>query len=169
MTTPGPAEKERTVKDAAREFAQSVKQVADIEAGKRGPPPGRRARLAGYIIASVLNAGFLYIFNNLLDWGVPFFTPALAAVAWSVNLALGASLALNISYIFYERGWFRHGGMMLTNVFSFVAMWLFWVVFPFDLPGESWATAARAVIIAALAGTGIGFVVELVRLILRRD
>jgi hypothetical protein len=169
MTNPRPEEKERTLKDAAQEFAQSVKKVAGIEAEKRGPEPRRGAKLAGYIVAIVLNAGFIYVFNNLLNWDVRFFTPSLAAVAWSVNLALGAALVLNLCYIFYNRGWFRHGGMMLTNVLSFISMLLFWIIFPFDLPGETWVTTARTVIIVAMVGTGIGFVTEMIQLILRKD
>jgi len=129
-------------------------------------PIGRKA---GYFIAIVVNALLILVFNNLLNWGVPFVTDSFRVCLWPINLSLAATLIANGAFLVYDPSWFRHLAQLTLNIIAFAALMTIYVIFPLDFNGANLEPVARLVLVVAMVGTAIGFVVELVKLILRRD
>jgi len=119
-----------------------------------------------YIGAIVVNAIILYIFNNLLNWGVPFLTDRFSGVLWAINLSLGATIIANIFFLIFDADWFIHLSKMILNLIAMFALYLIIVVFPFTFAEESWAVWIKIALVIAVAATGIAFIVELFKLFL---
>jgi len=126
-------------------------------------------RRPGYIAAIIINAILIYVFNNLLNWGVPFLTSDYSAVLWAIDISLGASILANITYLFIDSSWFRHLGQLILLPISIFATYMILVIFPFTFADEPWAFWIKVTLIIVMAACGIGFSVELVNLILRKD
>ena len=75
----------------------------------------------------------IYAVNNLLKWNVPFLTNEFTQVIWAVNLSLGANIFSYFTFLFFDRRWFKNLMQALTNVFSFISLYLFRQVFPLDI------------------------------------
>jgi hypothetical protein len=136
-----------------------------VERARRGGAASR----AGYVAAIVANLVLLYVFNNLLNWGVPFLTDSFAAVVVFFNWSFVATIVANAAFLFYDGRWFGHLARMAINVFGFVAVLALFTIFPFDFPVGAWDIVGRIVLVLAMVGIAIGTIVELVKLILNRD
>ena len=98
--------------------------------------PSAPARV-GYVVAVLVNAGLLYVAENLLAWNVPYVTEDWVAVLWAVRLSLVAGLAANAMYVAYDAAWFRHLTGIGTGALALLSMVITYAVFPFDLPLRS--------------------------------
>jgi hypothetical protein len=108
-------------------------------------------RQSGYIIAIVVNAVLMVVAHNLLNWQLPFITPAWADVRWAVDLALSASIVANAVFMSYDRPWF-HALVQIALTGLALVVWLALVqVFPFDFG------SGRANEVARLAGSLVCF------------
>jgi hypothetical protein len=117
----------------------------------------------------VVSAALIFVFNNLLNWGAPFVTDSFGVCLWPINLSLAATLIANGAFLVYDPAWFRHLVQLTLNIVAFAALMTIYVIFPLDFAGANWEPVARLVLVVAMVGTAIGFVVELTKLILRRD
>ena len=135
----------------------------DRETDRRRRPPR-----SAYWVAIIVNAILLFVAHNLLNWGVGFITEEFATVLWVIDLSLGATIAANIVFLFYDPAWFRHMAQVALNVVAVVATYTVFTVFPFALSGLA-DLAVRIALIVAMVGLGIGTIVEVVRLVLGRD
>lgn len=135
----------------------------DRETERRRKPPR-----SAYWVAIVINAILLFVAHNLLNWDVGFVTEEFSAVLWVIDLSLGATIAANIVFLFYDPAWFRHLTQVALNAVAFVAIYTIFTVFPFALSGLA-DLAVRIALIAAMVGLGIGTIVEVVQLVLGRD
>jgi hypothetical protein len=124
---------------------------------------------AGYIAVIIINAIMIYVFNNLLNWGVPFLTPNYSGVLWAINLSLGATLIANILFLIYDPGWFRHLAQIVLNIIALFVAFIIFTVFPFTFADKSWAFWVKIALVVMMAGIGIGTIVEFFRLILRKE
>lgn len=131
--------------------------------------PKTIGRKVGYFVAIGVNAALIFVLNNLLNWGVPFVTGSFSVCLWTINLSLAATLLANGVFLAFDPAWFRHLVQMVLNVVAFAALMTVYVIFPFSFDGGNWEPLARIVLVVAMAGTAIGFVAELVKLVLRRD
>ena len=131
--------------------------------------PKRTARRAGYIIAIIVNVVLIYVFNNLVRWGVPFIKSRLNEILWAFYLSLVATIIANALYLIYDAGWFRHLTQMGLAVLAFNSVYQLYTVFPFDFKFAIWEQGLRLALILAMVGTVIAFVVELGKLIARKD
>jgi hypothetical protein len=129
----------------------------------------KRPGKAGYIAAVIINIVMIYVFNNLLNWGVPFLTSDYSGVLWAINLSLGATIIANILFLIYDPGWFRHLGQIVLNFIALFVAFIIFTVFPFTFADKSWAFWVKIVLIIIMAGIGIGTIVEFFRLILRKE
>jgi hypothetical protein len=111
------------------------------------------ARYTGYGVAIAVDAIMLYVVHHLVEWGVPFITPAFADVVWAFDLSLGTSIAVNALLMLSDRPWWRHVGDVAREATALIATYVLYQVFPFDLP-------------SALAATLAGLVLPLIMLIL---
>jgi hypothetical protein len=132
---------------------------------KAAKKPGK----AGYIAVIAINAVMIYVFNNLLKWGVPFLTSEYSGVLWAINLSLSATIIANILFFIYDAGWFRHMAQIVLNIIALFVIFMIFTIFPFTFANESWAFWVKIALILVMAGIGIGTIVELFKLILRKD
>lgn len=93
---------------------------------------GKRKPYAGYIAAIVVNVILLYIAHNLLDWRVPFLTPAFADVLWAINLSLSATIVANLVYLVYDASWLKSIIQVALNAIAFGVTAILYARFPFD-------------------------------------
>jgi hypothetical protein len=119
-------------------------------------------------VAVAVNVVILIIVNNILEWGwIPFLTDDFEGVVWLINLSLTASILANLAYIAYDPAWFKSITQVVLNLISIVVMVTMWQVFPFDFSAYAfdWETLVRFVLVVGIVGTGIGTVVELVKMV----
>jgi hypothetical protein len=129
----------------------------------------REQRRAGYIAAIVVNIVLIYVFFNLLKWGVPFLTSRYSGVLWAIELSLGVSILFNILFLVIDFAWLRHLGQFIMNIFAIFAVFMVFVIFPFTFAGESWAVWVKVGLVFVMVATAIASIVELVRMLARRD
>ncbi len=129
----------------------------------------KKSGKGGFIAAIIVNLILLFVFNNLLNWGIPFLTSAYSGVLWAINLSIGATIIANILFLVYDAGWFRHLAQLILNVIALFVIFLIYSIFPFTFTAASWASWVKIALIVIMAGIGIAIIVELFKLILRKD
>jgi membrane-associated HD superfamily phosphohydrolase len=100
----------------------------------------------------------LYVVQHVVDWNVPWITPAWSDVRWAVNLSLTASIMANALFLAYDRAWFHRLVEVITTTLALLAAYWIYVVFPFDF-GPQWTPLAYLVMMAVLFGLAIAAVV----------
>jgi hypothetical protein len=117
----------------------------------------------------LVNVAIWVVINAQPGWqSFSFLTAEFAVVLPIVNLSLVASIVLNAAYLVFDPRWFRSLGQLIVSMIGCVVSWRMLSVFPFDLdPG--WEVLVRTVLVLALFGSGIGALVNLVRLVKGAD
>ena len=92
------------------------------------------ARRFGYFVTILVNFGLIYVANHLLDWNVPFLTEEFTNCLWAITLSLGVTIFVNFIFMVFDRRWFRSLMEAMNSVFSFISGYVFWHVFPLDIP-----------------------------------
>ena len=118
-----------------------------------------------YIATIIVNIIFLYIFNNLLNWHIYFVTSAFNDVLWIINLAIAVSIIGNFLMLIYRPEWFRHLTKVVLNIIAFVAVYLVYIVFPFNFNNSFFNWGLSALLILAMIGIIIASIVEIYLLI----
>ena len=126
--------------------------------------PSAPARV-GYVVAVLVNAGLLYVAENLLQWNVPFITGDWVDVLWAVRLSLVASLAANAMYVAYDADWFRHLTGIGTSALALLSMVVTYAVFPFDVPSAFIAEVMQLGMLAGMLGMSIAILAQFVHLV----
>lgn len=128
--------------------------------------PSRPARQAGYVVALVMNALFMWVVNNLLAWEwFSWLTEDFADVLPAINRSIIATFVVYGLLLFYDEEWFKVLGDAVTAVFSLLAGIVMWQVFPFDFTAYAfdWALVARILIGLGIFGVSIGILVNVVK------
>ena len=118
-----------------------------------------------YVIAIIASLILLYVFNNLLNWHVYFVTDALNQVLWIINLSLITTIIGNAFLLLFKPEWFRHLMKIIINVINFIAVYLVYVVFPFNFNNSFLNWGLNILLILIMIGIVIATVVELYYLI----
>ena len=128
---------------------------------------GSGAKRVGYAVAAALNAVFLWIAHQLLDWGWPgFLTEEFERLLPVVTVSFAVSIAANLWFVWDDTGWRKPFGQLVDAITGFVAAWRTWVVFPFDFSdGTDWSWLARTVVVVGIVGTAIGVLVYAAQLV----
>jgi len=121
----------------------------------------RGARIAGYVVAVIVNAAMWYIAHNLLNWNVPFITDDFVAVLPALEASLGATMIANVLFIAFDPRWFRALAQVALNVLSLYVLYMMYQVFPVDFGVDTFNWLARLGLIATGIAVVIGTVVEL--------
>jgi len=133
----------------------------------------KRPGKAGYIGTIVANIVLMFIVNNILKWGVPFFTREFTKVLWIINLSLSLTIACNIIYLIYDRAWFRNLTQMFLNTLSLLATYITYKVFPFDFSKVTGfpflGLLVRVALIFIMVITFIAAIAELMKFFLKLD
>jgi len=127
------------------------------------------ARRFGYLAVIVIFFGILYVLENLYEWGVPYITEEYNGLIWYIRLSFYASIIAHAIFLVYDPKWFRHLLKGITNIFSTLMTIMFYVVFPFDFPGN-WNRLGRIFLLVIMIISIISIITELfkaVRYLLR--
>ena len=123
----------------------------------------------GYAFAIFFLVVFLIIVNNLLNWHLPFISQVLTQdfekCLWAINLSLAATIFGNFVFMFYDPKWFRHMMQVIFGGFSLISTFVFFSIFPLNLPSPLFEQLVRWALIIAIAATAISIIVELVQAI----
>lgn len=134
---------------------------------KEAATPGGVARRVGYAVALAVNIALLVIVNNVLDWGwFSWLTADLGRVLPFINASLGASIAANAVYLFYDRPVFKSLAELGLLVISLISTIRVWQVFPFDFSAYdfSWGTLVRWLLGLGIFGICAAMLVQLAQL-----
>lgn len=125
----------------------------------------KKKKSTEYIAAIIVNIVLIFVFNNLLKWNVSWLTSEFFIPLAVLNVSFASTIVLNLLYLAYDAKWFRALGNLFVDLISLAAVASLLQVFPFSLSSnyEYWG---RIILIAALIGTFIAILVELVRLLL---
>ena len=88
----------------------------------------------GYFVTILINFGLIYAASHLLEWNVPYLTDQFTKCLWALNLSLGVTIFINFIFMVFDRRWFRTLMESMNSVFSFISGYVFWQVFPLDIP-----------------------------------
>lgn len=124
-------------------------------------------RRFGYLVAIVVNAGLLYVVNNILDWDVaPFLTDDFEQVAPIIVVTLWVGILINLIYLFSDAKWIKALAQIGLAGISIAATIRLYQVFPFDFTASDfpWNAITRTILILGIVGTSISIIVEAVKL-----
>jgi hypothetical protein len=111
----------------------------------------------------VVSAIMLYASHHLLEWGVPFLTPAFADVLWAIDLSLGATIVANALFIAYDAAWFKHLTKTALHIFALVFAYTLYRVFPFAFEPLWWNDVVGVLLVVVMLATTIAAIVHLVQ------
>ena len=135
--------------------------------GTRGAP-STPARRSGYLLGALVNLALLYLIHvRPGGQAVPFLTEDTVQVLGLVDASILVGLAANVVYLARDDTWVRALGDLLTTGVGLAALARIWTVYPFDLPDTDlpWDLLTRTVLFFAVAGSVVGMLVALVRLV----
>lgn len=118
-------------------------------------------RRFGYLISIAINFIIMYAANNLHKWNVPNLTSRFSECLWAINLSLSAVIFTHFIFMVFDPKWFRSFMKSLTNVFSFISVYVFRQVFPLDL-SESMTRTANLGLVILLLLLLLSIIVELI-------
>lgn len=131
--------------------------------------PGReRGRRAGYVASIVINFVWLYVAHHLLDWKVPFLTPAFADVLWAIDLSLEATILANLTFLVYDARWFRGLVQIGLTGIAFVVTAILYSWFPFDFGTPVGNELAHLGLVLVMVCLAIAVVVQTIVLIVEQ-
>jgi hypothetical protein len=124
-----------------------------------------------YVGALVGNIIAIIFVNTVLFWrqytqGV--ILESWADILWAANLSLGAQIVGNFLLCFFRPSWFAALMRAIFAAAGLVSIIVFFIVFPLDfsrLVGTWLNTLLKVLLMIGMAGTVIGFIVEIVRFI----
>jgi hypothetical protein len=122
--------------------------------------PTWAARRIGYVIAIVILFALMYVFENLYEWGVPYITEDYNGLIKYIHISFYASIIIHIIFLAYDPKWFRHLLKGIANIFSALMVIMFYVVFPFDFPGN-WNRIGRIILLVIMIISIISIITEL--------
>ena len=124
---------------------------------------GRRGGYAGSLVVNIV---MLVLVNGWPGWeSVPFLTDRTVLVIGAVNAAIVARAIADLVNLVVDRPRPRALGDVVSIGFGFAALVQMWQVFPLDVIGTAWEVVARVLLAVGLAGSIIGMIDALVRLI----
>lgn len=112
------------------------------------------ARRFGYFVTVIINFALLYVANNLLEWKLlPFLTEDFNECLWAIRLSFAVTIFINFIFMFFDRKWFKSLMESVNSVFSFISGYIFYRVFPLDLPGawERWVNLGLVILLVMIA------------------
>lgn len=119
-------------------------------------------------MAAGINGVLLYLVNVAPGWEwLTFLTDDFAEVLGVLNASLVVAIVVNLLWVLADPRWFRSLGQIVQSGIVLAVILTMLDVFPFDFSGwafdASWLT--RFVLVVTAIATGIGLLVEVVRLL----
>jgi hypothetical protein len=122
-------------------------------------------------VSSIMNLVGIVLFNTVPLWrqytqGVVL--EDFVKILWAANLSFLLQLAGNLSMMFYRPPRFAALVQIVTTSAALLSMIVFFTIFPLDFSQVAlgWVnTVMKVVLIAAMGGTGIALIVQVVQLL----
>ncbi|MFH0805238.1 MAG: hypothetical protein V1916_03535 [Patescibacteria group bacterium] len=132
-------------------------------------PKTRGRRIADYAVTVTGNLVLLYVFNSLLDWHAQLITAHWADVLPLLNASVLATVACNLTFIFYDERRFYLLARIALDLVAIAVLYQLWVVFPFDFGGffgMAWLNpVVKIVLPLGILGTIVGSAVRVFRFV----
>jgi len=126
-------------------------------------PPNR---ISNYIPSVICNIILLIVVNKIPDWNIVFITKSYPEILRAVNMTLIVHIAGNLILIFIHPLFTHHLANVVFSVFSLIAAWVIFSVYPFDfsqIVGTWLNTVIRICLVIGIAGSAISIVVHVVK------
>ncbi|HZD59257.1 MAG TPA: hypothetical protein VE439_02230, partial [Anaerolineae bacterium] len=124
---------------------------------------------SSYVAAIIINIVLLLIFNNLLNWHVPFITRSFLIPLRILNISITATIIANLVFLVYDPAWFLALTRTVLNIIGLVFVYTLFIVFPFDfssLTSEGLiVTLVKIVLIIGIFGTAVAVIIEFSRFV----
>lgn len=156
-----------------REIKNHFQKESDKEhKKKKEKTPGMRR--VGYVFAILFTVLFLWIVNNVDNWGWQFITDEWNEVVDILLLSIYLSIIVYVLFIITDTKFFYYIGKLVTDGFSIYVGIRMYQVFPFDFNylfgGWGWLNNVFPwIIIIGIVVAGIMIVVRTVRLFLGKE
>ncbi len=130
--------------------------------------PKKKFKVPGvvnYYVGITVNIILLYALNNIryLNSSV-LDTNKYISCLWAINLALTIGILGNFILLIRRPRWLYHASQLIMNLTIILAFYIIFQQFPFNFVSSLYQTAVKVILIIIMVGTGIGAIVELVRL-----
>ena len=125
--------------------------------------PNKRSN---YIAAAIVNAVLVVVVNKIPGWNIGFITGGFTGVLWALNLSFGVQIAGNAVLVAYHPLHLHYAVNVVFSAAGALSSYVVYREFPFDFSGTSvpwFDTVARVVLIAGIAGSMIGGVIQLIK------
>jgi hypothetical protein len=116
-----------------------------------------------FIVTIFIDILLLYLFNNLIYFGIPWLTRDIVSCLWAINLTLGFGILGNFIFLLFHPLWFIHLIQAAINILAISAVLIVYKIFPFIIDNESIQSVIKILLIVIAAGNVLGVIVELVR------
>ena len=139
----------------------SDEKGSSARTGKK--PPNR---ISNYIPSVICNIVLIIVVNKIPDWNIVFITESYPDILRAVNMTLIVHLVGNFILIFIHPLFTHHLANAVFSVFSLIAAWVIFSVFPFDfseIVGSWLDTVIRVCMIIGIVGSAVSIVVHLVK------
>jgi len=130
----------------------------------RGMKISKPLSVANYYVAIAFNIILLYVLNNLQYFGLAFLTSDYISCLWAINLSLSFGIIGNFILLVYRPLWFHHMVQAILCALAILAVYIVYSIFPFSFDAGVFQNAVRIILILIMAGTGIGFIAEVIQL-----
>ena len=131
---------------------------------RRGEKPPNR--ISNYIPSVICNIVLIIVVNKIPDWNIVFITESYPDILRAVNMTLIVHLVGNFILIFIHPLFTHHLANAVFSVFSLIAAWVIFSVFPFgfsEIVGSWLNTVIRVCLIIGIVGSAVSVVVHLVK------
>lgn len=136
-------------------------------------PKQRKGKRTGYAFSIFFNLLFLYIANNLLDWGVQFVTREWSDVLTVINISGIVNVVGYAAFLCYDKRMFYFFGRTILDGIALIVTVRLYTVFPFEfskLWGMDWMNEVFPwLLIVGIAGIIIGVIVRTVQLVQNKN
>lgn len=123
-------------------------------------------RISNYIPSVIFNIILLIVLNKIPDWNIVFITSSYPDILRVVNMTLIVHIVGNVILIFIHPLFTHHLANAVFSVFSLIAAWVIFSVFPFDfseIVGAWLNTVLRVCLIIGIVSSAISIVVHVVK------
>ena len=116
------------------------------------PTPTASARF-GYFISIMINAAIYYVINTFPIWDyIPLLNEKYQDVLWITNLSIAVTIFMFATFMVFNPRWYRSLMQAVANVFAFISIRVFRLVFPLDLSDSAahWANIGLLVLMGIM-------------------
>lgn len=164
---------EEHVEDEEEELNKSA-QGGSASGGKHKKRKSPAARRVNYIFGLFFALLFLWIINNINNWGWKFITEDWGQIIGVVKFSIYLSIVVYSAFILHDKKLFFYTGKLAMDVVSIYVSIRMYQIFPFDFEhlfgGWGWLNSVFPwILIIAVIGIIIGIIVRTGKLVVGKN